>query len=173
MGRSARIAILLGVAAAACEDPVRDQAIAALGAEAAGVGRGPLHRPGQPCLLCHDPGGGRDRPFSVAGTIYALADTLVPVTEVQIQLIDKDGRRFTARSNCAGNFYVRPSEYVPHYPMWATVAAEDQTIDMESPIYREGSCASCHTDPKAPSSAGHVFLLDDPQASLAPGHRCP
>src|SRR5450432_160855 len=40
-----------------CGDPVHDTAVSALGPEAPGVPKGPLHRPGQPCVLCHGPQG--------------------------------------------------------------------------------------------------------------------
>jgi hypothetical protein len=159
-------------AAAACQDPVREQAIAALGPETAEVGPGPLHRPGQPCLLCHDSTGGRRPDFSVAGTVYALADGDTPLNQIEVRMIDADRRPFTALTNCAGNFYVAPVEYSPHYPLWVTLAAEGQTIDMESPVYRDGSCATCHTDPKSPSSAGRVFLLVDAGDTLPPAHYC-
>jgi hypothetical protein len=154
-----------------CDDPVRARAIAALGPEAPGVRPGPLHRPGQPCLLCHDPSGDRDPAFSVAGTVYRESDERQPLNVVTVHLVDADGRAFSAPTNCAGNFFVSPDEYTPRYPLWTTLQAEDQTIDMESPIYRDGSCASCHTDPKSPTSAGHVFLLDQP-ADLAARHLC-
>jgi hypothetical protein len=166
------VLFLLIVTAAACQDPVREQAIAALGPETAGVRPGPLHRPGQPCLLCHDPTGGRHPEFSVAGTVYALADGDTPLNQIEVRMIDASGRSFTALTNCAGNFSVSPFEYTPHYPLWVTLAAEGQTIDMESPVYRDGSCASCHTDPKGPSSAGRVFLLVDAGDTLPPAHYC-
>src|SRR2546430_7925326 len=70
----------------------------------------------------------------------------------------------TATTNCAGNFWIRPNDFVLAYPVRVTVAAEYTSIDMESRIFREGSCAVCHGDPRSPSSAGHVFLLDDPGA---------
>lgn len=50
------------ILAAAC-DPVRSDAVAALGGEAPGVPHGPTHRPGQPCLLGHSN-------FAVAGTVF-------------------------------------------------------------------------------------------------------
>jgi hypothetical protein len=47
------------------------------------------------------------------------------------------------------------------------------TLDMESPIYRDGSCAACHTDPLGPASAGHIFLLADTLAPPLPARfRC-
>ena len=57
------------VALAAC-DPVHGDAISALGPEAPDVRQGPLHRPGQPCLLCHDGALGDPQRFTIAGTVF-------------------------------------------------------------------------------------------------------
>jgi hypothetical protein len=167
------LAVALCLVAAACEDPVRERAVAALGSEAPGVRPGPLHRPGQPCGLCHDAAAGLGRPFSIAGTIYADDMGEVPVNESSVRMIDAAGAVFTATTNCAGNFFVRVSEYAPTFPVFVTVTADGQSVDMESPVYREISCATCHTDPKRRSSAGHVFVRADEDApALAPNHFC-
>jgi hypothetical protein len=164
--------VALGTIGLGCEDPVRDGAEAALGPEAPGVPKGPLHRPGQPCLVCHDPQGKGAPAFAMAGTVYSDEDTLVPVNEATVVLQDGAGHTQTASTNCAGNFILRPGELTLQYPIWVTMQGAGQTIDMESPIYRDGSCASCHTDPKSPTSAGHVFLLANPQELPARFH-CP
>jgi hypothetical protein len=168
--RQSLLPLLLASWVTACGDPVRTQAIAALGPEAENVSRGPLHRPGQPCLVCHD--SGEASMFTVAGTVYARAATPAPLNGVTVQLIDSLGHQFNATSNCAGNFFVRPSEFVVSYPLWVTMAVGTESIDMESPVYRDGSCASCHTDPKGPASAGHVYLLLDEKADLSASHYC-
>jgi hypothetical protein len=170
VARSLLLPLLLACGAGACGDPVREKAAAALGDEAAGVRPGPLHRPGQPCLVCHD--GGEVSAFSVAGTVYARAQGGVPVDKVTVQLIDADGRKFGAVTNCAGNFFVRPDEYTPRYPLWTTLSVGAKTIDMESPVFRDGSCASCHTNPKGPASAGEVYFLLDEDADLPATHYC-
>jgi len=161
---------LLLVSAAACTDPVREEAIAALGGEAAGVEPGPLHRPGQPCLVCHD--GGEVSAFSVAGTVYARAEGTVPVAKVTVELLDADARLFKAVTNCAGNFFVRPDQFQPRYPLWVTLAVGEERLDMESPVFRDGSCASCHGDPKGPASAGHAYFLLDENPDLPATHYC-
>ena len=170
MTRSFLLPLVLASWTGACGDPVRDQARAALGDEARGVPEGPLHRPGQPCLVCHDATGASA--FSVAGTVYARAAGGVPVDKVTVQLVDSAGRRFEARTNCAGNFFVRPSELAPQYPLWTTLSIGDKSIDMESPVFRDGSCASCHTNPKGPASAGEVYFLLDEDADLPATHYC-
>ena len=63
------------LSAAACSsDPVRDQRIERLGPEVSGVPEGPLHRPNQPCLLCHAGAGPGDAVFSLAGTVFTIRD---------------------------------------------------------------------------------------------------
>ena len=163
---------LLITAGPGCEDPVRDGAQAALGSESPGVPKGPLHRPGQPCLVCHDPEGKGVSPFAMAGTVYTDEDTKVPVNEATVVLQDAQGHTQTTSTNCAGNFILRAGQLTLQYPIWVTVQAAGETIDMDSPIYRDGSCASCHGDPKGPASAGHVFLLANPKSLPARFH-CP
>jgi len=167
-----RVLLVLAVWLAACSDPVRSAAIAALGDEAPGVPRGPLHRPGQPCLDCH--GASHDaRPvFSVAGTVYARQQTRVPLNHVAVELVDSGGRKFNATTNCAGNFYIQPGEFTPQYPLWVTVSVGDLKLDMESPIFPEGSCSACHAEPVGPASPGHAYLLLDENPDLSPDHYC-
>jgi hypothetical protein len=162
--------LILLVSVAACTDPVREQAIAALGGEAPGVEPGALHRPGQPCLVCHD--GGEVSAFSVAGTVYARAAGTVPVAKVTVELLDADARLWKAVTNCAGNFFVRPEQFQPRYPLWVTLAVGEERLDMESPVFRDGSCASCHGDPKGPASAGHAYFLLDENPDLPATHYC-
>jgi hypothetical protein len=167
LGTALLIAIVM-----ACSDPVRDRAIEALGPEAAGVRPGPLHRPGQPCVLCHSEEGNAE-PFLLAGTVYINADLLTPIDDVRVDFIDSSGRAFSTVTNCAGSFIVRPQEYSAAGPVWVSLQRDEVLREMETPIYRDGSCAGCHTDPLGPASAGHVFLIDDPEVEKAPISRCP
>lgn len=158
-----------GLGAAGCGDPVVDTLVASLGPEADEVPAGPNHRPGQPCVACHRKEGAAQTVFALAGTIYREKGGAVPLAEVDVELTDARGRRVTARSNCAGNFFVYRANFVPSFPVWVTLRKGTHAIDMESPIYREGSCASCHTEPASPTSAGAVFLTDEPaKAQLFP-----
>ncbi len=149
---------------------MRDTQIAELGAEDDGVPVGPLHRPGQPCVLCHSAGGGAGA-FSVAGTIYRdqRRATKVPVDRAEVLLLDAEGRTHRAPTNCAGNFFVRAADWRPTYPMWVTVRYGDEAIEMESPVHHDGSCAVCHTDPAGLASAGHIYLTDDPTTTIPAG----
>jgi len=166
--------VAVALAAAACGDPVRDAAVEALGPEDPAVRPGPLHRPGQPCLLCHVAGGAAgERRYSVAGTVYRDPDSMMPLADVEVWLIDSRGRQVLARSNCAGNFYLRSSQFLPVFPLWVTLRHAGLVIDMESPMRADGSCATCHTDPRAPSSAGHVYVTDDPMSLRTPAMPTP
>jgi hypothetical protein len=140
-------------------DPVHDDAVSALGGETPGVPRGPLHRPGQPCLLCHDGQGTDPTAFSMAGTVFAESSGLSPEVGAVVTLQDASGLTVTATTNAAGNFYLTPSQFSPHYPVHVTsVAVGATTATMHSHIGGNGSCAGCHVDPAGPDSPGHVYF---------------
>jgi hypothetical protein len=162
---------LLGLLLGACGDPVRDRAIDELGPEVPGVPEGPLHRAGQPCVLCHSDAGGEE-PFSLAGTVYIDAASATPIDGVEVHIVDSSGRKFSTITNCAGNFMARPSDYSPNFPCWVSLRSGNVFREMDSPIYREGSCAACHREPRGPSSAGRVFLIDDPTVEQTPVSQC-
>jgi hypothetical protein len=143
---------------AAC-DPVLDRGIAALGGEAPGVRPGPLHRPGQPCLLCHDGALGDPRAFSVAGSVVRDAVDERAAVGARVQLKAADGSRFTLVSNEAGNFYVEPGAWKPVYPLQVSIDFESQTVSMVSNIGRDGACAGCHVDPVGSASPGHLYAI--------------
>jgi len=153
------IPLVVAALAGAC-DPTQSNAVASLGDEAPGVRRGPLHRPGQPCLLCHDGTLGNPPAFSVAGTVYANpAPDTSPASGVDVVLTDANGATHTATTNAAGNFYVSPSEFQPAYPMRVKLqAGNGNPVCMFTHVGRDGSCAGCHTEPAGPRSPGHVAL---------------
>ncbi|HEX4514397.1 MAG TPA: hypothetical protein VH054_12695 [Polyangiaceae bacterium] len=140
-------------------DPVRDEAARDLGPEEAGVPEGPLHRPDQPCLVCHSD-------MSVAGTIHAAPDAPAPVANVVVTLTDARGSQTTATTNAAGNFFVETSAWAPTFPIHASIALGSLDAIMSTEIGRDGSCASCHVAPTSRISAGLVFLA--PAAALLP-----
>jgi hypothetical protein len=153
-------------------DPEHEAKVKKMGPEDPQVQIGPLHRPGQSCVVCH--ADGQEAPaFSVAGTIYRDITMSIPLPDVEVQMIDARAMTFTAVSNCVGNFYLQPSEFTPVSPLWVSLRLGQEKIDMESPIYREWSCAACHTDPTGPASAGHIFLAaDDLVAARLPTRPC-
>ena len=172
MGGATLFRIAAACALSACADPVYDDAIEKLGGEEPGVEPGPLHRPGQPCALCHSSRGGESE-FSLAGTVYVDAALQVPIEDVNVRVVDSQNRRFVARTNCAGNFFITPGEFAPDFPVWLGLDRGAIFRDMDTPVYREASCAGCHSDPKSLSSPGHVFLIEDlVEEPLLPVSRC-
>jgi len=140
-------------------NPVHDEAITDLGPEEAGVPQGPLHRPDEPCLVCH-------AEMSVAGTIHAAPDAPAPLANVVVTLTDARGSQTTSTTNAAGNFFVDKSTWNPAFPVHASIALGNINAIMNTEIGRDGSCASCHVAPATRISAGLVFLA--PAAALLP-----
>lgn len=152
------LALAAALSAGSC-DPVHDDAVAALGGETPGVPAGPLHRPGQPCLLCHDGASGDPAAFSMAGTVFEEANALLPSVGAVVTLTSADGTTATAMTNAAGNFFLTPDAYTPAYPVHVTsIALGGVRITMHSHIGGNGSCAGCHADPAGPDSPGHVYF---------------
>lgn len=156
---------------AGCHDPLHDQTVEALGPEVSGVPAGPLHRPGQPCVLCHDGRGPGNMVLSLAGTIYQVKDQPEPLVDAVVHVADSGGRRSVAGTNCAGNFFIQSADFEPQFPAWVWVEFGGALVPMNSPIFREGSCAVCHADPAGSRSAGQVFL--SPLPITFPDSGCP
>ena len=154
-------ALLLGLCAGACSDPIRTRAVDELGGEDPATPVGPLHRPGQPCLVCHGADGPAESRFSLAGTVYQLPDTVEPLGDVTVRFIDSTGAQYRVVSNCAGNFYVGAANFEPAWPVWMKIEWKSLSQEMISPSFREGSCAECHQDPATPSTAGHLYVGDE------------
>ena len=171
-----RVCFVLGVAGTclgaalvwACNDPVQDARVAALGDEAAGVPPGPTHRPGQPCLTCHGGNGPADLELSVAGTIYqTAAPDSPPLAGGTVAIYDATqladgGAPQTVTTNAAGNFYIPKSQWTPFYPLHdisLTFPGVDAPTMMHTNVGRDGSCGTCHFEPKGNDSHGHVYMV--------------
>ena len=158
MKRALLSVAILAVSAGSC-DPVHDDAVSALGGETPGVARGPLHRPGQPCLVCHDGASGDPPAFSLAGTVFLYANSAAPAVGATVSLLDAASKTATATTNAAGNFYLDPGTFSPKFPVHVTgVAMGGVSVTMHSHIGGNGSCAHCHADPAGPDSPGHVYF---------------
>jgi hypothetical protein len=154
----ALLVLLVAASAGSC-DPVHDDAVAALGGETPGIPPGPLHRAGQPCLVCHDGASGDPPAFSMAGTVFMDANALAPLVGGVVTLEGADGSTRAVITNAAGNFYLSPTDYLPDYPVHVTsVASGGVSVLMHSHIGGNGSCAGCHADPAGPGSPGHVYF---------------
>lgn len=115
--RALALALLAAASSASCFDPVHADDVAALGPEAAGVDAGKLHRPGQPCLVCHG-GAGPGPEFAFAGTVYLTQHGSEPArgTQVELRQGSDASKTFRATTNEVGNFYVEKRALIPSTP---------------------------------------------------------
>ena len=147
----------------------------ALGGEARGVRPGPLHRPGQPCLVCHgedhSPGG---LIYEIAGTVYDSATDSRGLGNAEVVLTDASGNELVMRSNGAGNFFISVDNNVSaprggfagqlvvprglKFPLRATVRRGDVEQKMQGLIWRKSSCADCHRREVDETSNGPIYL---------------
>ncbi|MBI3204684.1 MAG: hypothetical protein HYZ29_24330 [Myxococcales bacterium] len=155
----------------ACGDPVHTDAVDALGPEAHGVEPGPLHRPGQPCLVCHGGKGPGNLEFSVAGTVYKYADSNEPLANAIVKLVDQSGPSTIVGTNCVGNFFVQRTDFDPVFPLWTRIQLGSLDIEMSTPVFGKGSCAHCHQDSPTESSVGRIYVA--PPGAELPGGSCP
>jgi hypothetical protein len=167
MRRLACLALAAAALAGCRNDPVPQAIIDSLPPDS--TPDGPLHRAGQPCLVCHDKYGGATE-FAVAGTVYALDATMkqvVPAPNIKVTIVDSNsGNSRNACTNAAGNFFVTAAKWPDiTFPLTPTAGG----LTMQSLVGRDGSCASCHKLPDATSldpvtGAGHdspgVIVVD-------------
>jgi hypothetical protein len=173
--------LALAAAIGSCSDPVRDGRIRVLPEETAGVPIGEYHRAGQACVICHSKDGpAAGHPFSIAGTIFAQPGPAVGVDQVTVAFTDSAGSQFKTTTNCVGNFFVKPGDWDPAFPVLVRIFKGDRSKTMQGQIGRERSCAFCHHDPVEAlrykgtvldpvySSAGHVYLFSAADPPAAP-----
>ncbi len=152
------LALAAGSALAACVDESHELQVQALGAEVPGVPNGPLHRAGQPCLVCHGEQGPSSHQFVMAGTVFAVRGKTAPATGASVSIEDVNGSFYTATTNEVGNFYIPVGEWSPTLPATVQVSQGQQSQDMSTHIGRDGSCAGCHTLTPGPTSPGPVYV---------------
>ena len=167
MGRYSRVTVIAGfvvaLSGASCVDPVHDDAVSALGGEAAGVEPGARHRPGQPCLACHDGRGPGKPDFSAAGTIYATRSGTAPLQDAQVTLQDATGSMHVTKTNDVGNFYVTKSEWSPTFPVFVRLDFNGMRKIMQTRIGQTADCGYCHAGPRPKGDPVHmppVFMED-------------
>jgi hypothetical protein len=156
------VAWIAVLSAVACRDPVHDDAVDALGPETAGVEQGPLHRPGQPCTVCHGGQGPGDPTFDLAGTVYQLADSAAPAAGAIVHVVDAQGRKRSSGTNAVGTFFWEEGDLGLDFPLWTSIEWCGRIVEMKTPIFRERSCAACHSGPSA-SSVPQVFFAKTPE----------
>lgn len=152
-------------------DPLHDRDVEALGPEDPSVEPGPLHRRGQPCSVCHGGDGPAKSTFVLSGTVYAIAGADDALPGATVRYIDWVGAQGSIVTNCAGNFFLRADEAAPRWPIWLRLQQGEMVADMQSAVFREGSCNACHTAVASPRTTGRVYLSEQPFAALDAG--CP
>ncbi len=148
---------LPGLLGACHPDPVHADAVKAAGPEDPGVPTGPLHRPGQRCLVCHGGNGPASMVMSFAGTIYKNGNKTQPLANAIVSIADSKGHIVKTGTNCAGNFFIQRTQFDPVWPAWVKVTFGGSTATMTTPMFRSGSCNGCHHDPAGQMSPGRVF----------------
>jgi hypothetical protein len=130
-------------------------------------------------VVCHEEHGtASNSVFSVAGTIFAGPNGTIGVDGAEIRMTDAKGSKFIVprTTNCVGNFYVKPTEWDPAFPILVRVAKGAASRTMKTPIGREPSCGNCHvnviTDENQFGSMPHIYLFSggDP---AGPAKDCP
>ncbi|MEM6791437.1 MAG: hypothetical protein AAF715_28220 [Myxococcota bacterium] len=169
-----------------CRSPVLDEERDLLGDELPDVEPSEFHRPGQPCLRCHDSAGGSEPEMVVAGTIFATPEGRVPVERARITIEDPRGNQVTALTNCVGNFFITREEWpdivfplrvsAPRCGLPLEVDPETVTPSpgMDSLIHRDGACAGCHQGAPSAASPGWVYCYaEQPSVPFEPDPSCP
>lgn len=145
-------------AAVGCSDPLHDEAVEALGPEDPDVPEGPLHRPGQPCLVCHGSEGPGEPEFAFAGTVYVGPSDPTPLAGAAVQVIGENLRSATVSSNCAGNFFITTEDFTLEFPATVTVTTS-ATATMRTLLKRSGDCNGCHHGDPRPDSPGLTWAV--------------
>jgi hypothetical protein len=148
------VVMLVATSSASCFDPVHAREVEALGGEVNGVGPGRLHRPGQPCRVCHGGDGPGSPEFTFAGTVYLYRDEQEAAEKATVVISEAKpgGKSISLGTNEAGNFYVTKDEFDPEFPV--LVEIRDARIlevpagvkSMVTPIGRNGGCGFCHAN---------------------------
>ena len=161
---------LAAACVAACGDPVHDDAVAALGPENPAIPVGPLHRAGQPCLVCHDGSGPAALAFGTAGTVFQDAMNATPLPAVTIEFTDANMNVTSTQSNCAGNFFVEAVDFASvAMPVHIQILYGSMVSQMLTHMSKNDSCADCHTGTPSPSSTFQLFMNQDPMQYPASG----
>jgi len=178
--------VLCAALASGCANPIQDALIEQLGPEDPAVPESDIHRPGQPCLLCHGPYKGAEPEMSVAGTIYGYSwdaahakSEPIPVKDVIIEISDAFGTSpaVAPKTNCAGNFYLTKEDWNPSFPLRVAIRypvpgeENGERVSMGTRISRDGSCNGCHEGKPNQGSPGWVYCTQ--RGSGAPDFQPP
>lgn len=160
------LVVALAPVTACTFDPVHQSLVDQLGPEAPSIPKGEFHRAGQPCVVCHGSEGPANEQFSIAGTVFYGPGTmtngqLMGAGSVTVYMLDDAGGTYQVTTNCVGNFWVRPQDYQPQFPVLISIAGPTEgggtaTQKMISHIGREPSCGMCHQVQSYPNQPGAI-----------------
>jgi hypothetical protein len=158
----------------ACGDPLRDTRIELLGEEDPNFPADARHRPGQPCVWCHNSYENASPVMAVGGTVFfrppplagELPESVPPyvVGGFVVRLLGSDGKSIELLVNECGNFWATPEQFEPVYPIRTRLLSINDAGDtivnvgMGTRIGREESCGACHSEPKSPFSPGAIVV---------------
>lgn len=120
---------------------------------------GPLMRPGENCLSCHQDGFGEDAPeFSAAGTVFGSLDSgsCEGVEGVKVFLTAEDGSEIELVTNSVGNFYT--TEPLMEEGPGPRIEFEGKSISMGRDLPSIPACNACHSDSPVGGALGKIYL---------------
>lgn len=162
LGSVSCVSALLFIALGGCSSSSED--------EETGESTGPLMRPGQNCLRCHQENetvDGDPPPWTAGGTVYASDDAADDegVEGVKVTLTDIEGTVVELTTNSAGNFFTSTPLVSP---WWVSLEYQGQTVDMPVPP-PAGSCNACHSPNPVGGAPPRIVA---PGAAPAPQGTC-
>lgn len=100
------------------------------------------HHPGADCMSCHD-GLSANLRWTVAGTVYAAANSTTAVSGANVEVIDSANKKVLLATSTNGNFYTTQAFTFP-VKVRATKCPADSKMNATATT---GSCNSnsCHT----------------------------
>jgi hypothetical protein len=103
--------------------------------------------------------------------VFAQPDDEIPVKGAKVTITDSTGQKKSAKTNCAGNFYIEEADFTPVYPVRVEIecttpagfsgVTETYRNVMGTRVNRDGSCAGCHdNEPASQNGPGRVYCMD-------------
>ena len=98
----------------------------------------------QKCLTCHGAGGDAPR-FSFGGSIYQAKDATAGAMDMELGVVDANGKEILVHSDQDGNFWAMGSQTIT-YPAFAAVRLGATMKPMKKKVNdaTEMECNSCH-----------------------------
>lgn len=121
---------------------------------------GPMMRPGENCLSCHQDGfGDEEAPeFSAAGTVFASVDSehCDGVQGVKVFLTAIDGSEVELVTNEVGNFWT--TEPLMEEGPGPRLEFEGRSVSMGRDLPTIPACNACHSDDPVGGASGKIYI---------------